>query len=35
MMFYINQQDHAKLSFGDPAEPKQDGGRKYWKIKKA
>jgi len=26
MMFYINQQDHAKLSFGDPAEPKQDGG---------
>jgi len=25
MMFYINQQDHAKLSFGDPAEPKQDG----------
>ena len=26
MMFYINQQDHAKLKFGDPAEPKQDGG---------
>jgi hypothetical protein len=25
MMFYINQQDHAKLSFGDPAEPKQSG----------
>ena len=25
MMFYINQQDHAKLKFGDPAEPKQDG----------
>ena len=25
MMFYINQQDHAKLKFGDPAEPKQSG----------
>jgi hypothetical protein len=25
MMFYIHQQDHAKLKFGDPAEPKQSG----------
>jgi hypothetical protein len=25
MMFYINQQNHAKLKFGDPAEPKQSG----------
>jgi len=25
MMFYIHQQDHAKLSFGDPAKPKQSG----------
>ena len=32
MMFYINQQDHAKLKFGDPAEPKQDGKKNITKA---
>ena len=32
MMFYINQQDHAKLSFGDPAEPKQNGAENLEKA---
>ena len=33
MMFYINQQDHAKLKFGDPAEPKQSGADNLVKAK--
>ena len=32
MMFYINQQNHAKLKFGDPAEPKQDGKKNITKA---
>ena len=34
IMFYINQQDHSKLSFGDPAESKQSGGDNMEKAKK-
>ena len=33
MMFYINQQTNAELSFGDPAEPKQSGGDNILKAK--